>query len=116
MNNIPDNINFNCDINIRPNDSEIFYFKTTAKIATAAILGHNIITTYDMAIKDILPPDYPFILEDNNLATIIKMIELIRNDYNKDKYLWNKGLTIMYNVKQQLSLDNIIFDYIDIIS
>jgi len=111
-NNMPMCLNFNCDINIRDPYSEVSKFKTTAKLATAAVLGHNIITTMDEAIKDILPPDYPFILENSDFNTVNNMFQLVINDYNNDKVLWNKGLMILKNIKATLGLNILIYKYL----
>jgi hypothetical protein len=111
INNIPNYVNFNCDINIRKPETDISYFKTTAKIATAAALNHNIITTLDESVKDILPINYPFILKKTDIQSINNMFKIIINDYNTDKKLWNKGLKIMKIVKKNLSIDKIILKY-----
>ena len=66
FNNIKMKINFNCQISIRKLTDDLSKFKTTAKIATAAFFNHNIITTNEECIKDILPQDYPFILKQDD--------------------------------------------------
>ena len=63
---LPTTLHYQMDMSIRPLNTEVSRFKTSAKIATAAALGHNIITTYDEAVKDVLPVDYPFLLQTNN--------------------------------------------------
>ncbi len=104
-------INFNCHISIRIIDSDTYKYKTTAKIATAAALGHNIITTYEESVKDIIPIDYPFLLFDDNVDSVKNLLNTIILDYNQDKILWNKGLEIMKTVKSRLSINNIVKDY-----
>tara|TARA_Y100000389_G_scaffold204928_1_gene260918 strand:- start:11783 stop:12757 length:975 start_codon:yes stop_codon:yes gene_type:complete len=111
QNNIPEKVNFICDINIREINSQVAKLKTTAKIATAASLGHNIITTFDASVKDILPKDYPFILYKTDFESVSAMFDLVVKDFNEDKVLWNKGLKIMEEVKIHLSMKNIIQDY-----
>lgn len=82
------------------------------KVATAAALGHNIITTWDEAVKDCLPVDYPFALkEDDSLESITEMFRLAIKDYEGDQILWEKGLSMMKEVKQKLSLHNIASEY-----
>jgi hypothetical protein len=44
------------------------------------------------------------------------MIEKMKDDFNGDKSLWNKGLDIIRNVKKLLDLENIIELYIDMLS
>ena len=115
-NNLPIIVNFNCDINIRPVGTLVSKFKTTAKIATSAALGHNIITTYDEAVKDILPKEYPFILQNDDYNSVKTMFDLVINDYNGTKELWNKGLEIMKEVKKKLDINNIIKKYCDVLN
>ena len=113
-NNIPNKIQFNCDINIRDPMKDVSKFKTSAKIATSAALGHNIITTYDEAVKDILPENYPFILKGCNINECCEMFELVIKDYYSSKILWNNGLKIMQQVKQTLNIDKVANKYIEI--
>ena len=105
------NFNFNCHISIRKINSDVFRYKTTAKIATAAYLNHNIITTYEDSIKDVLPNDYPFLLMKDDYDSIKKMFDIVINDYNGDKILWNKGLKMMQNIKAKLDIQTIIKEY-----
>ena len=114
-NNIPKFINFNCDFNIRQYNTKLSKYKTCAKLATAVAMNHNIITTFDIAIVDILPLDYPFILKKTDLKSIIEMIELVKTDYYDEKKLWNKGLNILKSIKNKLSIENIIKKYDKII-
>jgi len=110
------NINFNCHISIRKIDSEVSKFKTTAKIATASVFNHNIITTNEECVKDLLTNEYPFILKKDDIESVKNMFELVIKDYNSTKILWNKGLDIMKRVKDRLNLDTIKNDYIKMIS
>ena len=111
INNIPKTLPFNCHISIREYDTDVSKYKTTAKIATASALDTNIITTLDEAVKDVLPIDYPFILKKTDLNSVKEMMELVINDYNTNKFLWNKGISIMKNVKKILDIKNIIKKY-----
>jgi hypothetical protein len=106
-------IKFNCHISLRETYSDIFRFKTTAKIATASFFGHNIITTWEEAVKDVLPENYPFIIKDDSFESICKMFDLIIEDYNNEKKLWNFGLSLMNQVKHKLSINNITNEYIN---
>lgn len=114
--NIPKILWYNCDINIRDPSSDISKFKTTAKIATAVALGHNIITTLDEAVMDILPLDYPFILENSDYTTVNNMFLLVTKDYYTDKILWNKGLAILKKIKNILDIKTIINNYINLLN
>jgi len=104
-------INFNCHISIRKLDSNVSKYKTNAKIATAAALNHNIITTYEESLKDILPYDYPFLLHSDDYETVDNMFNTVLNDYYGSKILWNRGLEIMQQVKEKLHITNILKQY-----
>lgn len=108
-------IKFNCHLSIRPINTNTSRFKTTAKIATASIFNHNIITTYEEAVKDILPKDYPFILYDDSIDSVKNMFYKVIKDFNTDKELWNKGLEIMKNLKEKLNIETIKKNYIEMI-
>ena len=112
INNMPKLYKFNCHFNIRKEGTELSKFKTTAKIATAAGLGHNIITSRDEAVKDLMPDDYPFLLKNTDLKSVEEMINLVIKDYNGEKVLWNKGLQIMSEIKNKLNIKNIIKKYL----
>ena len=106
--------NFNCHVSIRTLNSDVSKYKTTAKIATAAFFNHNIITTCEESVSDVLPPDYPFLLKSHDYYTVKEMFQTVINDYNGNKKLWNKGLGIMKDVKSKLCLSNIINEYFEI--
>ena len=103
-------IDFNCHISIRKDNTPESKFKTSAKVVTASALGHNIITTYEQATKDILPEDYPFILKKTDLKSVNKMFDLVKEDFNDKKILWNRGLDIMKTIKEKTSLSKIVED------
>lgn len=103
-------IHFNCHVSIRQNNTPESLYKTSAKVVTASALGHNIITTYEEATKDILPSDYPFILRKTDLKSVIEMFDLVIDDYNDKKILWNRGLDTMKTLKEKTSLSKIVED------
>jgi hypothetical protein len=103
-------IDFNCHISIRKDSTPESKFKTSAKVVTASALNHNIITTYEYATKDILPEDYPFILKKTDLKSVNKMFDLVKEDFNDKKILWNRGLDIMKTIKEKTSLSKIVED------
>jgi hypothetical protein len=107
----PSVIGFNCHINIRDLSSDIARFKTSSKLGTAAALGHNIITTPDEAVYDLLPPDYPFILYSTKIEDVSAMFDMVKNDFMTSKKLWNRGLEIMNTVKEKLEFSRIADQY-----
>ena len=108
---IPEVVDFRMDLSVRPVNTEVSQFKTSAKVATAAALGHNIITTHDEAVKDSLPDDYPFILRNSSLEALREMMDKAIEDYAGDQKLWKKGLDIMKGVNERLSVPNIAYEY-----
>lgn len=110
------NIRFNCHVSIREENSSLSKYKTSAKVVTASALSHNIITTYEDAVKDILPSEYPFILKNTDLESVIKMFDLVKKDFNCKKILWNRGLEIMSCVKGKYSITNTIKNYSNFIN
>ena len=109
-------VNFNCHISVRKESSQEYLYKTSAKIATASCMGHNIITTPEKSVQDVLPSNYPFLLADSQFESVLSMIERTRNDYENKKEMWNFGLSIMSEVKNLLSIESIAPLYSDIIS
>lgn len=110
---VPQNLNFNCDISIRPYGSDLAKFKTTSKVATAAILGHNIITTFDDSVKDVLPSNYPFLLKNTDYKNIKAMFETVKKDFYGEKKLWKMGLKMMREAKQKLTFNKILTNYLE---
>ena len=113
---LPDTLDFGIDMSIREPDTDVSRFKTTAKVATAAALGHNIITTWDEAVKDYLPEDYPFALKDSSLETIQKTMDMAMADYAGDQVLWKKGLEMMKEVDKKLNINVIASKYHEFLS
>lgn len=109
-------IGFNCHVSIREKDSPLSKYKTSAKVVTASALDHNIITTHEDAVKDILPSEYPFILTNTDLESVIKMFDLVKEDYNNNKLLWNRGREIMSCIKEEYSIANTIKNYTNLIN
>tara|TARA_B100001964_G_C14177872_1_gene574719 strand:- start:36 stop:992 length:957 start_codon:yes stop_codon:yes gene_type:complete len=108
-------INFNCHLSIRENDTDVSNYKTTAKLASSAALGHNIITTYERAVADVLPSDYPFILKDTSLDAVKNMFNLVKRDYGGERILWNRALSMMSDVKDELSIKRVIMKYAEMV-
>ena len=106
---------FNCHISIRKDGSDHFKYKTSAKVVTAAALGHNIITTKENSALDVLPSDYPFYLDNSSTKCFMEMVELVKADYNSDRTLWKRGLDMMADVKNNYNIENTVTDYINYI-
>ena len=111
----PDIVPFNCAISLRPVGSLAYKLKTTAKVATAAALGQNIITTGEWAVRDHLPPTYPFLVHNPTKPNIEAMFRKVVSDYRGDKTLWTRGLKMMEEVRSRLSIENVVKLYADLI-
>jgi len=104
---LPEEVDFKCDLSIRPLGTEVSQFKTSAKIATAAAMGHNIISTWDEAVGDSLPGDYPFLLRNSSLGAVQEMMDKVSADYKGERHLWNSATEMMKEANAKLSLSNI---------
>lgn len=107
--NNPDSYNRECHVSIRKTDSWEFNVKPAMKLAMACSLNKNIVTTYDMSVRDILDKEYPYIVYSDDYESVIKMMDYVKKTYNTD--IWFKGLEIIKKLKQRLSLKYIVKNY-----
>lgn len=110
---ITDSNLFNCHISIRDKDSWEFSHKPTIKVYTAASLNCNIITSRDIGVVEIFKivngEDYPYLLENSDYDSVIKMIKYAQKTYKTE--IWYKGLEIMKRIKEHTSLESITKNY-----
>jgi hypothetical protein len=102
--------NINLHVSIRPIDSNRANYKPDVKLATAAALSANIVTTPDASAMELLPIDYPYIAKDSELQTVVDTIQYARDTYGTD--VWKKALQDMEHIKQATSIDAIARDYL----
>jgi hypothetical protein len=98
-----------CHINIRKTNSWEFKTKPAMKLAHAAGMNCNIITTNDNSILDLLPEDYPYLLKDDSFESTQKMIEYVKETFNTP--IWENALETMKLIKSELTLENIVDKY-----
>lgn len=99
-----------CYISIRKEDSYEFNYRPLMKLSHAAGTDSNIIITKDRSVMDFIDPEYPYLLENSNYDSVLKMIEYAKETFNKD--IWKKGLKIMNELKIRLNINHIIsYDY-----
>lgn len=98
---------FNCHLSIREPQTDLFNFKTTAKVVTAAALGHVIVTTREPSAVELLGNDYPFYFESTTNESIRKMLQTVQDDYKGTKDKWNTANRLLEHVKRSKTLDNI---------
>lgn len=104
--------NYNIDVSIREPDSYETSFKTNLKISTAACLGHIIITTKEPSNIDLLSEDYPFYLNNTSVKEFDRIYNLLVNDYNNQKILWNKAHKLLNDLKNNTHINRISNIYI----
>jgi hypothetical protein len=97
-------IPFNVHLSIREEDTDLYNFKTTAKVVTAAALNHIIVSTKEGAASEILPDDYPFWLESSKEYHFFNKLHEMRTDYDANKSLWNRARSMLEGVRRELSL------------
>lgn len=102
----PEFYNCDCHISIRKEGSWEYIIKPAMKLANAAALGANIITSYDMSVRDLIPKDYPYLLLEDDYESVKKMFDYVIKTYNTE--IWFKGLKIMSDVRKILSVKRIV--------
>lgn len=98
---------FNCHLSIREAQTDVCNFKTTAKVVTAAALGHVIVTTREPSAVELLGPHYPFYFEKTTNESIRKMLRSVQDDYNGTKEKWKTAKQLLEQVKRSKTLENI---------
>ena len=98
---------FNCHLSIREPHTDLFRFKTTAKVVTAAALGHVIVTTREPSAVELLGPDYPFYFESVTNDSIRKTLQTVQDDFNGTKEKWTSAKQLLDRVKRSKTLDNV---------
>jgi len=98
---------FNCHLSIREPQTDLCNFKTTAKVVTAAALGHVIVTTREPSAVELLGPKYPFYFESTTNESIRKMLQTVQDDYKGTKEKWDTAKQALEQVKRSKTLENI---------
>lgn len=102
----PEFYNCDCHISIRKEGSWEYITKPAMKLANASAIGANIITTYDMSVRDLLPKDYPYLLMTEDYESVKKMFDYVIKTYNTK--VWYRGLDIMRGLRETLSVKRIV--------
>lgn len=98
-----------CQINIRIENSWEYCFKPATKLSVASAMDSLMITTYDWAIQDLLPPEYPFLLTNTDYQSVKNMFKKVKDSFEKDE--WFAAKEMLDYVKQETSLDTLINKY-----
>jgi len=102
--------NFNMHIDIRQNKRDEAY-KPLTKVFIAAQCSSNIIIRRSPRVLEVLPDDYPFLVDDKNDPQSI--MERAYALYNKNQ--WNDSLAFMDEVNNRFSFQNHIIKFIEIL-
>lgn len=104
---------FNCHYNVRHPLSAAGQYKPGTKLATAAAVGANIVTTRDAATIELLGNEYPY-YTDPELEAVQSTLKRARFEYGTDT--WLAGLEQMAQMREQLSPRRIAQDYVELFS
>ena len=102
---------FNCLYSMRKEGSYEFLYKPSTKVATAAAIGANIITSKEPSAVELLGKDYPY-LTDTDFESVKKTIEYAKETFGKK--VWSDALKTMKEVKKRTDINNIVDGYIKI--
>jgi hypothetical protein len=94
---------------VRQTNSIAYKFKPFTKLITASAFEAPLITNYDWAIRDLVPEDYPYLIEGNSYQEIVELINSIHPDTKE----WKYAVDVMKYVKAKTALVNLIPEYID---
>lgn len=100
---------FNMHIDFRQNEYANEY-KPLTKILIAAQCASNIIIKKSPRVLEMLPVDYPFLIDENNLESIMKKAAAL---FNKKE--WEDALKVMEGIRKEFSFQNHINEFINIL-
>lgn len=89
---------------IRTQGSPDFVFKPGTKVASAAAMSRNIITSYDECVRDLLPPDYPYLFTGNSPEEFLEFYKAKIETPNREEYTY--GLECMRDVRLKTNIFN----------
>lgn len=89
---------------VRTQGSPHFLFKPGTKVASAAAMSRNIITSYDECVRDLLPPDYPYLFTENSPEEFFEFYKAKIETPNREEYTY--GLECMRDVRLKTNIFN----------
>ncbi len=101
--------NFNMHIDLNPVHEDCLY-KPLTKLLIAAECRSNIIIKKTPRILEILPSDYPFLIEGDSLENVLEKANTI---YNTPE--WNDALSVMDDIRETYSFNNHVKKFTDIL-
>jgi len=101
-----------CHYSVRKKNTWQALTKSNIKLSNASASGSNIIITPDESIKDIIDPEYPYLMKDDTLEEARRMVEYVKETYGGP--VWEKGLEMMEVIRQKTSLNKVIPKYVEL--
>ena len=101
-----------CQLSIRKKNSWEYCMKPATKLVTASAMESVFITTNDWTIQDLLPSEYPYLLESSEYDDVVDMIKKVKDTFGGDE--WVLAKKILEQVKTENSLDVLIEKYKEI--
>lgn len=104
---------YNCQLNLRPSYKTKGYYSPNSKVATAAVCRTNLITFPETNVQDLLPKDYPYLVEEE-WGAVKQKIEQAKADFQENNSRWKYGLEVMdFLLGTKLSIKTIAQQYLD---
>lgn len=108
-------INFNVQVSVRnTNNPKLNLFKTNLKISVAALMNQVIIVTKEPVNLELLDETYPFYLNNCSNEEFERVYNILINDFNSTKILYNKALNMLSVVKNKTEPNIIFSNYINL--
>lgn len=114
-----DNIKYQdvCFFNLRSTITPFYYFKSNIKLSNASALNSVLITTKDRSLIDLIPNDYPYYVDEENLneTYIRNLMKKVNEDRKQNNNDFQRAKQIMSDVKVNTSIDNIAKQYLKLL-
>ncbi len=97
-----------CHLSIRQPGTPEWLYKPATKVAIAAAVGANIITTRDPSVVELLGDNYPY-YTDGTVESAMETVEWVKRSYGGET--WRDGLRMMEKVKARTAIGNVAESY-----
>jgi len=92
--------------NVRIKNSVDSYYKPAQKIFTASVSLSNIIQTKEESCFDLIPSDYPYMIDNPTDVELENFIDFCLESYKSE--VWNLGLEMIDYMKERYSIESLI--------
>lgn len=100
---------FNLHVDLRPVNADSMY-KPLMKVLIAAECRSNILIEKSPRVLEILPADYPYLIENNDLGSAMRRV--------KESYgtpVWDKALGEMADIREKYSFNNHMHRFVELL-